>query len=445
MTTHINAIYQSVRLFLWSERRNSILGVAALKFGATALGMISVIVAARALGTAGYGQVAYVMSWLQLLAIPFTAGLSPLLVRQISRYSKQNDPSLTKSFLSWSGRIAFGGGALLCAAMLLWAGAAWASSNFTEKIQLFLLGAPMLMLWPATTRVAGVLQGFGRVVLAQTFDWLINPLIYLIFLAFLWSLDLISPASVLLAAGFALAVAWAIGQLTLQAKMPQEVSKSTPQPRSPEKPRWHSSWRTFIVLQGVFGANASVPVLVLGALSADSEVGLFRTAESMATLLSLPLIVTNFVIAPEISRLFSQENTSEIRSISRAAALLSTSLVLPASLILILFGEKILGTIYGTQFALSHLPMTILCFGQIVNVLTGPVGLVLNMTGNEKVCARVMLYSLILNALLCAALSRPYGAVGAALGATFSLTLWNLLLFSEVRKRIPAHLAPEQT
>jgi O-antigen/teichoic acid export membrane protein len=76
--------------------------------------------------------------------------------------------------------------------------------------------------------------------------------------------------------------------------------------------------------------------------------------------------------------------------------------------------------------------MVILCLGQAVNVLMGSVGLVLNMTHNEKYTLRALLISLFISVLLLLLLIPIYSAIGTTIAVSAALVIWNLLLTIEV-------------
>jgi O-antigen/teichoic acid export membrane protein len=95
---------------------------------------------------------------------------------------------------------------------------------------------------------------------------------------------------------------------------------------------------------------------------------------------------------------------------------------------LIFKGDWIIVILFGKEFAAASTALSILCLGQIVNVLMGSVGLVLNMTGNEKSTLRGVSITLVLNIILLAILIPPYKEVGAAIAVCASMICWNLIL-----------------
>ncbi|MCK5230488.1 MAG: polysaccharide biosynthesis C-terminal domain-containing protein [Desulfobulbaceae bacterium] len=80
--------------------------------------------------------------------------------------------------------------------------------------------------------------------------------------------------------------------------------------------------------------------------------------------------------------------------------------------------------------------MAILAAGQLINAAMGSMGFLLNMTGYERDVARTLLMTAGLNILLNLALIPTFGMAGAASATAVSLTLWSILLYRIVKRRI---------
>jgi O-antigen/teichoic acid export membrane protein len=60
----------------------------------------------------------------------------------------------------------------------------------------------------------------------------------------------------------------------------------------------------------------------------------------------------------------------------------------------------------------------------------------MSMTGHERISARILWQTALLNVLLNAVLIPLYGLVGAALASAVSLAIWNTMLYREVHRRL---------
>src|SRR5690606_19523202 len=84
------------------------------------------------------------------------------------------------------------------------------------------------------------------------------------------------------------------------------------------------------------------------------------------------------------------------------------------------FGEWILGFLFGNQYEAAYLPLVILTVGQLGNALFGSVGALLNMTGHERDTLSGMFVALLANLLIGVLLIPDLGMVGAAIASACS-------------------------
>ena len=104
----------------------------------------------------------------------------------------------------------------------------------------------------------------------------------------------------------------------------------------------------------------------------------------------------------------------------------------PFALLFICFGDSLIAFLFGEAYLPAAKLLTILCIGQVVNVCMGSVGLVLNMTGNEKRTLRAQFITLILTVILLVALIPMFEAVGAAIAVSLGLICWNVIMAFDV-------------
>jgi O-antigen/teichoic acid export membrane protein len=84
----------------------------------------------------------------------------------------------------------------------------------------------------------------------------------------------------------------------------------------------------------------------------------------------------------------------------------------------------------------------ILIFGQVINVITGAVAMLLNMTGHEKEMRTIMLKSLFITAVLFIVLTGLIGVFGAAISISVGLILQNSLASWRVRSLLNIKTLP---
>jgi len=167
------------------------------------------------------------------------------------------------------------------------------------------------------------------------------------------------------------------------------------------------------------------PIILLGIWASSDEVGVFSAASRVAMLMSFLLVVINNVVASKFAELYSKRDIKNLGAIARGSTLMVFVLISPIFLILIFQGHWVMG-IYGKGFEEGVLVLSILAIGQLVNVVTGPVGLLLIMSGNEKTFNNVNIIMFVLQMLLLWLLIPYYGAKGAAIASALSVVMVNV-------------------
>lgn len=177
---------------------------------------------------------------------------------------------------------------------------------------------------------------------------------------------------------------------------------------------------------------SKVPVVLLGWIANSREVGLYTVAVKMALLSSFFLSVTNSTVGPKIAALFEK---GKIKEMERMIQQVTKGLTLIGGIPLILFflfGADILG-IWGSEFKEAYWLLNILALGQFVNLATGAVGLIMIMTGHERVQSRLSMAFAVLNVLLAIIFISLYGAIGAAISTAIIFAVSNLTQMFFVR------------
>ena len=91
---------------------------------------------------------------------------------------------------------------------------------------------------------------------------------------------------------------------------------------------------------------------------------------------------------------------------------------------LVFFREFIL-SLFGEEFTVGTTLLMILCIGQFSNSFCGPVGVVFQMTGKQKVFQNLVFVAFVINLALNFILIKPYGFYGAAISSIAGMAFWN--------------------
>ena len=113
------------------------------------------------------------------------------------------------------------------------------------------------------------------------------------------------------------------------------------------------------------------------------DAGLFRVAFQIGGALTFCAMGIYNVFTARISAAIAIGDVERVARLSRAATRLSVVVLLPAVIGLLGFGGRLLALI-GPEFRAAAPLLEIMLVGQLVYVATGPAGLVLAMTGHER-------------------------------------------------------------
>ena len=140
------------------------------------LATVGSILVARNIGTAAYGQLSLILALAAVLAIPSSDTIIPFLVRFTASNDHQEKYNRLAAAWRWAiQRTRFWAAVGFLVALAIAACVAW--QNSPEAALPYATAALLPLLWAQAAQISGILQGLRRVVLAQIFDWLVQPVL----------------------------------------------------------------------------------------------------------------------------------------------------------------------------------------------------------------------------------------------------------------------------
>jgi O-antigen/teichoic acid export membrane protein len=413
----------------------ALLGSGALRLVGMALGVLVGVQLARGLGVAGYGLYGIAMSIISVAMIPTEFGLPQLVTREAARADAVGDRSTIATLLRWSLRftlantaavLAVGGLALL---VLL--------PRTDPSLRASLLwGAALLPLVAVGGIYSAALRGTHRVVEGQLAELLIRPGLLSLGLALAWVLlgrDGLSP-------GFAMALnalTAGVAAVFVFARFRPSLPAAPAGAADPAAARqWMRSAVPLAAGEGMRIFSGNLAILVLGAMAAPADVGLYRVAAGVYTATTLPSALLNVACAPTLARLHAQGNTAALRRLNAWMALFLVAASAGCLLLFALFGASVLPAIFGAGFAASHPVLLVMLVGEVAASLLGHPTVVLNMLDRELAVTRYSAVATGVNIVACVALIGPFGAVGAAWGVAAAQFAWRLLCWNDARRHL---------
>lgn len=386
------------------------------------------LIAVRYFGTDGYGRFELAFTIVTLLAVVAKWGYDGVLLKEIPARAARGEDSmaLVRSIRTWVWV------ASMCLALLLY--------TFSEHVALFFdspsmqmeleVGSFLLVFWAVMMLQAEIFRAQGKMLLYGMHQ-----------------------SSFILGIA-AITIFVSVPYFGLEPKFLQltPISLFLLVPLVPIiiMDRW-DSWRNWKIkpagrkvvrktaramfLSGIlFMVMSWSDTLMLGYFMSDSDVGVYRIAFRVATLITFTQFAVNAGVAPDIAKLWAEGKRDVIQASIQRIFLLNFLIAVPAFLVLTLGGEFFMG-LFGLELREYADIMRWLCIGQVVNALCGPVMYLLNMTGHEDLAKQTMLIAVVFNLAANLYLIPNFGLAGAAWATSASMILWNVWALVLVYRR----------
>lgn len=384
-------------------------------------GLALSILLARSLGSAGYGRYLFALTIAQMLAMPVLAGVPALLTRQVAIYRGRADWAGLRGIIRWSmgfvglttGFVAIGGVGYICFSASLSGGA----------VSVYLLALPLVVCLAFMNVGSAILAGFEYPFWSSLPDGLIRPLLLLCFVLGLIALGALTPSKTMIlhAAAAFFALVWAVWMVRRHCSAVSPYS-AIATPRF-ETRAWIVSLIPLSLIAAAAMVNSRLDVFMLGILSNKESVAVYGLATQMAGLMLIGQTIVNAIIGPRIARMYAAEEWEALQHLVVYACRLSSVVALVCVAGIAGFGDRIMEWFVGAEYNGTVQVSLIIGFGYLFSATMGPVGLILNMTGNEKFTMKVIGAAALLNAGANTYLIPRYGPSGAAFATLVSVVL----------------------
>lgn len=180
---------------------------------------------------------------------------------------------------------------------------------------------------------------------------------------------------------------------------------------------------------------ANAGAFLLEMFSTTDQVGIFNVCLKLALLVSIILVVVNTISAPNFAELYWNDKLSELKVVVFQASKIIFFASSVVAFFIIVFSDFILN-FFGLEFVQGKLTLIYLVIGQIVNAITGSVGVFLNMSGHQGILRNLILVSVTITIVCYILLVPKFGMEGAAIGFLIGSLLVNVPATIYVKKRL---------
>ncbi|MBF0282131.1 MAG: flippase [Zetaproteobacteria bacterium] len=373
-------------------------------------------------------------SIVSLAAIFAQFGLTKSTVRLVAESMGTERQGRARAFITTSLRICTLTSFIIVCLLVFGAGEWIAKQLFESELisQVMGLAPAWVVIIVFQQLMAEVFRGFHDIRLAILFGGLVTGLIAMFLFFTLWLLQGYSNLSqiiqLMLIAGISSII---ISSLLLWKKLSILPLQSDDKINIPEIislswPLWITSLTFFVLIQ--------VDLWIMGAFRPQEEVAVYGAVTRTVALVTMPLLIVNAVVPPLIAEMYAQGKTEQLE---KAIRTVSTLAGFPSLIILVcflIFGESLLGMIFGEYYQIGGLILTILSVGQLTNVWVGSCGQVLMLTGHQVIMMRITVFSGMFAAISAFFLVSKYGGVGVAIASSSGMILQNLLMLFFAKK-----------
>lgn len=184
--------------------------------------------------------------------------------------------------------------------------------------------------------------------------------------------------------------------------------------------------------------NTHTETLVLGILSSSEQVGFFTVSFKIAVTLTVIFQSINAIMAPFIAEIYSRGNIDRLAYQLKAVTRWIFTLTLPVALVIFLEAPDIMAVLKPEYIAGTPI-LQMLTLSHLASVMVGPVAVLLTMTRYARLNLLDLFLTLILSLILDFLLIPRYGAFGAAIAGTVSITFVNVLRLVQVYQNLGIH------
>ncbi len=396
----------------------------------------SQVLFARWMGSFEYGIYVYVWTWVLLLGQAIDLGLGTAAQRFIPEYRERGLLALLRGFVAGSRflaiSLAIGIAALAASAVRL--SEPWLDGYIVLPLYLACVTVPAYAL---SNVQEGISRSYDWVGLAMMPGYVVRQLVLTVLMAIAYFAKL--PMTAVTAMVIAAISIWGptlIQLAIVNRRLGQCIEKG---PKQYQFRQWLVTALPILMVEGFYSLLAYSDVIVLQHFRPPNEVAVYYAAAKTLALVSFIYYSVSATTAHRFSSYHIAGDRDGLSAFIAQSIKWTFWPSLLATALLLAFGRPILG-LFGPQFADGYEVMFILAAGLLARAAIGPIERLLNMLGEQRICALVYAGAFAVNIALCIVLIPPFGIAGAAIATATALTVESILLFTVTRNRLGFHV-----
>lgn len=383
-------------------------------------------VLARATSASGVGRYAQAYAALALLGLVAVAGFRPALTRFVAIAGVDQDAAARRGAARLGIGIATSIAIVLGGLLAIFAGpiarVVFGEAALTVPLRIVAATLPCFVFWQAA---ASVLQGAQRHRGFALVEFVLEPS-----LRFGLTLIALASGAGIRGALVGLLAANAITAIVAARLVQRLIGRgAAPLPVRAMVSFASSMWLANAATSGLIWADT----LLIGILRDSADVGVYQVATRVVMLAAFVMAPLNSAVAPRAAALQRLDDRAGLQHLYRAATGWMMRLALPAFVTLFVFAPEVL-QLFGGRYAEAAWVTRVLALGKLVDVATGPCGVLLQMTGHALLNVANNLAALCVNIGLNLWWIPDHGLQGAALAWAVALVGVNTARVLQVRR-----------
>ncbi len=393
------------------------------------LAYLSQVLLARWMGSSDYGIYVYVWTWVLLLGSMMDYGTSVSAQKFIAEYRVQGRIDLLRGFIFGSRWMTFAVSSLISLALAAIVRALSAHLDQAAIIPLY-LGCATLPPFVLANVQDGIARAHDWMRLALMPQFIVRQALIIGFTgaAFVAGARL-NAIDAMNASAAAVWIAM-VGQLLL---LNRRLGGAVPAgPRVYAVKSWLATSLPILIVESFYLLLSYIDVLVLQYFRPSEDVGIYYSVVKTLALVSFVHYAMSASTAHRFSEYFTAGDHDKLSNYLSHAIKWTFWPSLAATVGLLVIGKPLLW-LFGSQFTTGYPMMFILSIGLLARAAIGPIEKLLNMIGQQRLCAGVYALAFVMNFGLCLILVPRFGGYGAAASTTIALVFETALLFWVMR------------
>jgi O-antigen/teichoic acid export membrane protein len=397
---------------------------------------LSQVLLARWMGRFEFGIYVYVWAWVGFLGMLSPMGVAYSAQRFIPEYRTRDDFDGLRGFIAGSRWLCLGLG---IAAGVMVAGVVLALGDRIGAYYWlpFMLAALTLPIFTVSSVQDSTSRAFNWIDLALIPGFVAHPLIILFAVGVFWLAG--STVTAVTALATACAAFWAVVLIQfflLERRLAVAVPAG---PRRYELMHWLKTAVPLFIVDGFFLMLTYVDTLILQAFVGPADIAIYYAATKTLALVNFIYFAVSAACAHRFSEYHVAGEHEKLAAFIADATRWTFWPSLALAAVMLMLGKPIL-SLFGPGFVEGYPLIAVMMIGLLARASVGPAERLLNMVGQQKICAMIYGTAFAVNLILCVVLIPRLGLLGAAIATATAVVTESSLLFFVTKHRLGLHV-----